>query len=232
MIILYQFEPCLGVRNPSPFCLKLETYLRMADLPYEVAEGADVRKAPKKKLPYIQDGDRTVADSGLIIDYLKQTYGDQLDQHLSPQEQSIALAFRRLMEENLYWASFYSRWAEADNWAVIRQVYFSELPPILRKIVPAMVRRDALRNLYGHGMGRHSRDEIYEIGQNDIRAISDFLCDKPFLMGEHPSSLDATGYGFLANLLRLTLPSVLSDFAHQFKNLENYCDRVEARFWN
>ncbi|MBE9077809.1 glutathione S-transferase family protein [Romeria aff. gracilis LEGE 07310] len=231
MITLYQFEPALGVRNPSPFCLKLETYLRMAELPYEVAEEADVRKAPKKKLPYIHDGDRTVADSGFILDYLKRTYGDRLDQHLSPQEQSVSLAFCRLMEEHLYWATLYSRWAEADNWAVIRQVYFSELPPILRKIVPAMVRRDVLRNLYGHGMGRHSRAEIYEMGQNDIKAISDFLADKPFLMGEQPTSLDATGYGFLANLFRLTLPSVLSDFARQFENLENYCDRMEARFW-
>ena len=44
----------------------------MVGLPYEVASGADVRKAPKKKLPYIQDGDRTIADSTFVIDYLKR----------------------------------------------------------------------------------------------------------------------------------------------------------------
>lgn len=232
MITLYQFEPGLGVRNPSPFCLKLETYLRMAQLPYEVASNADVTKAPKKKLPYIQDGNTTIADSSFVIDYLKQTYGNPLDQPLSPSEQGISLAFRRLMEENLYGAIVYSRWAEDDNWAVIRKLYFSDLPPILRSIVPGIVRKDALKNLYGHGIGRHSREEIYGIGKRDIKALSDFLSAKPFLMGENPTSLDATGYGFVANLLRVELPSVLSDYARQFENLKEYCDRMEARFWS
>lgn len=231
MITLYQFQPCLGVRNPSPFCLKLETYLRMVELPYETPADADVRKAPKKKLPYVKDGNVTVADSSFVIAYLKQKYGDPLDQHLSLPEQGILLAFQRLMEENLYWAVLYSRWAEDDSWAVLRKAYFSDLPPVLRAVVPGLVRKDTLRQLYGHGMGRHSREEIYEIGKRDIKALSDFLSDKPFLMGENPTSLDATGYGFLANQLRMELPSVLADYTGQFENLKDYCDRMEARFW-
>ena len=97
--------------------------------------------------------------------------------------------------------------------------------------MPGLVRRDVLRKLYGQGMGRHSRDEIYAIGKRDIKAISDFLRDKPFLMGGQPTSLDAAGYGFLANLIEIELPSELSDYAHQFDNLRNYCDRMEAKFW-
>uniref|UniRef100_A0A8C1KC37 Failed axon connections homolog, metaxin like GST domain containing a n=1 Tax=Cyprinus carpio TaxID=7962 RepID=A0A8C1KC37_CYPCA len=38
-IILHQFaRPKTGVPSLSPFCLKIETYLRMADLPYQVSE--------------------------------------------------------------------------------------------------------------------------------------------------------------------------------------------------
>lgn len=231
MITLYQFEPCLGVRNPSPFCLKLETYLRMVNLPYEVAPNVDVRKAPKKKLPYIQDGDHVVSDSGFIVEYLKQTYGDPLDQALSPSEKAVSLAFRRLIEENLYWVALYSRWAEDENWATIRQLYFSNLPPIVRSIVPGLVRKDLLQQLHGHGMGRHSRDEIYDIGKQDTKALSDFLSNKPFFLGEQPTSLDATGYGFLANLCRVELPSIISDYTRQFANLMAYCDRMEESFW-
>lgn len=231
MITLYQFQPALGTHNPSPFCLKLETYLRMANLPYEVADHADVRKAPKKKLPYIMDGDRTIADSSFIVDYLKQTYGDPLDQDLSLPEQGISLAFRRLMEENLYWVALYSRWAEDENWNVIREVFFSDLPPVLRAVVPTLVRRDTMKKLDSQGMGRHSREEIYEIGKKDVKALSDFLGGKPFLLGDRPTSLDATGYGFLANLFRVELPSVLADYARQFDNLSEYCDRMENQFW-
>lgn len=36
-IILHQFSrPRTGAPSLSPFCLKLETYLRMVDLPYQV----------------------------------------------------------------------------------------------------------------------------------------------------------------------------------------------------
>ena len=36
-IILHQFSrPKTGVPSLSPFCLKIETYLRMLDLPYQV----------------------------------------------------------------------------------------------------------------------------------------------------------------------------------------------------
>jgi glutathione S-transferase len=232
VITLYQFQPGLGVRNPSPFCLKLETYLRMVNLPYEVASNADVRKAPKKKLPYIQDGNTTIADSGFVIDYLKQTYGDPLDHSLSPSDQAISLAFRRLIEENLYWAVVYSRWIEADSWAVVRKAYFSDLPPIVRSVVPEIVRRDVVKNLDGHGIGRHSREEIYDIGKRDIEALSDFLGTKPFLMGENPTSLDAIGYAIIVNLLHIELPSVLSERAKQFDNLKGYGDRMKDKFWH
>jgi len=40
MIKLYQFHPAWGLPNPSPFCMKVETYLRMAGLPYEGVNGA------------------------------------------------------------------------------------------------------------------------------------------------------------------------------------------------
>ena len=36
MIQLYQFEPAFGLPNASPFCMKVETWLRMAALPFEV----------------------------------------------------------------------------------------------------------------------------------------------------------------------------------------------------
>ena len=43
MITLYQFPSRGNLPNPSPFCMKLETYLRMAGLIYETR--AVLRKA-------------------------------------------------------------------------------------------------------------------------------------------------------------------------------------------
>ena len=63
MIRLHQFPPLWGLSSASSFCLKLETYLRMAGLDYEVAVETNPGKAPKGKLPYIEDGNRYFKDN-------------------------------------------------------------------------------------------------------------------------------------------------------------------------
>jgi uncharacterized cupin superfamily protein/glutathione S-transferase len=139
MIKLYQFAPAFGLPNPSPFCMTLENYLRMAGLPFETprADLGTFRRAPKGKLPYIEDNGRLLADSAFIIDYLKATYGDKLDTGLTAQQKAISLAFRRLMEEDLYWVGIYSRWAEPAGWAHIREAFFGRLPTAMKWVVCA-----------------------------------------------------------------------------------------------
>lgn len=232
MIKLYQFKPAYGLPNASPFCMKVETYLRMAELPYECPRGADLRKAPKGKMPYIEDGSVRVADSTFIIDYLKQKYGDALDAHLSMRERALALAIQRLIEENLYWPAVYTRWIEDAGFAKTREVFFGGMPAPLRAIVPHVARRAIRAELHGHGIGRHSREEIYAIGCRDIAALAHLLGDQPFFMGERPTSLDATAYAFLANLLWVPLASPLLDEGKKHANLEAYCQRMKARYFS
>jgi glutathione S-transferase len=231
MITLFQFAPSFGLPNASPFCMKLETYLRMVELPYKIVEQADLSKAPKGKMPFIQDNDRTIADSNLIIDYLKATYGDPLDAHLTPVEQAIALAMQRLIEENLYWALVYSRWEEATNWPLLKTVYFESLPPVIKQLVPGIARKETRKNLKGHGMGRHQAEEIYTIGKKDLTALATFLGDKPFFMGDRPTSLDACAHASLKNVLCPQLPSPLLDHARQFPQFVSFCQRMDDRYY-
>ena len=231
MIKLYQFKPAFGLPNASPFCMKVETYLRMAGLPYECVNGADLRKAPKGKLPYIEDGGRRIGDSGFIIDYLVQTYGDKLDEYLNQNQRAQALAIRRMIEENLYWAAIYTRWIEDAGFAFTRAAFFDEMPPLLKQLVPHLARRAMRREMLGHGMGRHSRDDIYAIGCRDITALSRLLGGQRYFMGEQPSSLDATTYAFIANVLWVPVASPLLDEAKKHPNLEAYCQRMKTRYF-
>ena len=232
MIKLYQFPPAFGLPNASPFCMKLETYLRMAGLPFErVNSSGAVMKAPKRKLPYIDDGGTIVADTSFIIDYLKGRYGDPLDAKLSPPERAVATAFQRLIEENLYWAVVQTRWADDTGWAKTREAFFGAMPMPLRWFVPALARRGLLAEMRGQGMGRHSVAEIHAIGCRDVTAIADFLADKPFMLGEQPSSLDATANAFLANLLWAPVDSPIQRCARERATLEAYCQRMKARYY-
>ena len=45
-IKLFQFPRMFGIPNLSPFCCKLETWLRIAGISYEIVETPDPRKGP------------------------------------------------------------------------------------------------------------------------------------------------------------------------------------------
>jgi glutathione S-transferase len=232
MIKLYQFAPAFGLPNTSSFCLKLETYLRMAEIPFESVYSIEMSKAPKGKMPYIIDGDRKIGDSNFIIEYLQQTYGDRLDTHLTASDRAISLAMRRLIEENLYWVMVHNRWIDPKNWEITKEVFFKEFPPILKAIVPSLARKDMQKQLQGHGMGKHSSEEIYAIGIADLLALSDFLSNKQFFFGDRPTALDAAAYGILANILGTPFDSPLKEKAQQLNNIVAYRDRVRDRYYS
>ena len=72
MIKLYQLERTWGIPNLSHFCVKLETYLRMTKQPYEVIPTLPL-KAPRGKVPYIEDNGQLYSDTRIILNYLKKT---------------------------------------------------------------------------------------------------------------------------------------------------------------
>lgn len=80
-------------------------------------------------------------------------------------------------------------------------------------------------------MGRHSEEEVFELGKTDLTARSDFLADKPFFMCEQPTTLDATAFGFLVNVLGCPMESPLKAHAKQLKNLWAFCERMKGRFF-
>lgn len=232
MIILFQFPNAWQLPNPSPFCTKLETYLRMTHQPYTIKNMVNVRKAPQGKLPFIKDQEKIISDSSTIIDYLKATYGDTLDQHLTPVQSAEALSIKRMIEEHLYWVIVYSRWLDDKNWSAINKTFFSKLPPIVKTIIPYLVRHKVRRDLSGQGLGRHTEAEIYALGIQDLNALSILLNDQAYFLGSKPSSLDASAFSFLLAILKTPLHSPLKAHMLTLTNLVDYCNRMWDQYYS
>ena len=49
MLELLQFPPAFGLMNPSPFCMKVEVFLRLGKLPFRCVNNASPVRAPKGK---------------------------------------------------------------------------------------------------------------------------------------------------------------------------------------
>lgn len=223
--------PIHGLPSLTPFGVKVETYLRMAGLPYRTAPG-DPRKNPKRKIPYIVDDGQFVSDSSDIVDHLKARHGDPLDGDLTAAQRAIAHATRRMVEEHLYWVGTYSRWIEDTGFAQIRGYFTQLLPPVIGPVLLSRVIRGQVRKaLYAQGLGRHSRDDVYRRGGEDIAALSQLLGDHDYFLGAQPTSIDATVFAFTSAILILSADGPLRQHMASHANLVAYNDRMFGRYF-
>jgi len=233
MISLYKFGPLKTVSDASGFCVKVEAYLKMAELPYETRSGIQyLRRSPKGKLPFIKDEGEVIADSAFILKHLEKKNKAILDGPLSDEQKAISHAFVRMLDENLYWTVVYSRWALDHNWLIMKDMFFGSLPFILKPIVPGIARKGVIKGLKGHGIGRHSEAEITEICACDLQALSDFLGDKEYFFGDQPSCLDAAAFGHLAQMILVDdFTGPVFDKAKSYKNLVDYTNRISKKYF-
>jgi glutathione S-transferase len=213
--------------NVSPFTLKLETWLKLSGIDYQVVNLRTPGQAPKGKLPFIEDEDgKRIGDSTLIIDHLKRTRKIDPDHELTERQRAEAISLQRLFENHFYFVGLFSRWIDPIGWASVKPAFFGSLPPGVRDLVAGLVRRQMRRDLKGQGMGRHSQEEIYAMGRADLRTIAVHLGNRSYFFGDGPTTIDAIAYGFLANVYFIPIETELKRIALEFDNLRLYSERL------
>ena len=100
-VLLHQVSPTALSVSGSPFCLKLETFLRMTKIPYENEYGMKFSK--KGKVPWIEFNGQEIADSNFCIRFLMKEFRVDLDTHLNWTDRAIGHSIRTMLEENFYW---------------------------------------------------------------------------------------------------------------------------------
>src|ERR1700761_2760190 len=169
MLTFYGFGPAFGLPDPSPFVMKSEVHLKMAGVPYNFQRSAP-QSAPKGKNPYIQVGAHRVGDSTFIRAHIEKTTGFDFDKGLYTVQRSIAWAFERMLEDHLYFALIQMRWLDDENWQKGPIHFFDGAPDGVAEATREKVRE----KLVHHGIGRHSVDEIAELGGRSLDALSAF----------------------------------------------------------
>ena len=219
-----------GLPSLSPFCAKLECYLRMADIAYKPASFGR-GESPKGKMPYVKIGGRILGDSQLIIEELERRLAAEgkrpLDQGLSPRDAAIGRMVRRTLEEATYFIAMYSRWKTDDGYAIQRAEFKKWVPGI---IIP-IIRRDITKKLHHQGTGRHTLEEVSAMGIGDWSAVSEILGDRPFLLGDQTRTVDATVFAFLEGTLGYPLDTPIKKHVAGLANLVAYRQRIREHWW-
>ncbi|MGE4062161.1 MAG: glutathione S-transferase family protein [Rhodospirillaceae bacterium] len=228
MIALYQFPRQGGLPNPSPFCMKLETYLRMAGLAYETR--TILRPGSRTgKCPYIVVDGETLTDSTLIINELERRYGHPVDGKLTLAQRGESLAFQRLLDEHLYWVAVYGRWVAQP--AALRRKFLEGLgiPAPISGIAALVGKRRYEKVLKAQGLGRHPPEVIWQFGISDLQAMAHWLGNRPFAFGDSATVLDAALYSYVGNIVASDWENPLKSAALKHRNLVDHFTRMLAR---
>jgi glutathione S-transferase len=230
-VVLYQAPRLWGLPNPSPFCVKVELWLRLAGVPYTSRVGLPVR-APRGKVPWIEHEGQQIADSEEILRYLEGAFGDPLGEaSRGPEERGRARLVRRTLEEGTYFLALYDRWVDDRHWPTTKAGFFERLPWPMRDILAYWVRRGARSRCDGQGVSRYSDAQRAEMAAADWAAVSAALGDGPYLLGDRASAADCTLYGFACQAMWAPYDTAMARSVRADPRLVAYAERIRNRAW-
>jgi hypothetical protein len=100
MIKLYQFAPAFGLPNASPFCMKVENYLRMTGNTQWSSPQRECVQGSERH-PYIEDNANSLLTQPLLLNTSRRLTA-MVDLGERGAEGNRA-HLQRLLEENSYW---------------------------------------------------------------------------------------------------------------------------------
>ncbi len=230
-LVLYQFPHGRRIANLSPFCLKVETFLRMADIPYTIKPTLNVSKGPTHKLPYIDYEGQKMGDSSQIIQNLVQRHQITWDEQLSVQERAVSLSVQRMLEESTYFAMVWTRWIDPNVSPHWFKLIGSSIPRLLRKFVLRRLQKKVFRQLYEQGTGRLKPELIDLKAKGELDALATLFGEGPYFFKDRMTSIDACIYAFCAEIYTLPHEASLRAHLYEKENLIKFIKRMHEKYY-
>ena len=168
------------------------------------------------------------------MDYLADKFALDTNPGLSDIDKAVSKSMRFMLEQDLYWVLVCDRYvynsgqfmvdymqSVTGSKAVDRMIYGLFSPLVMKKMAVAQ------------GMARHSRPEVEKMGIDDLGALSTFLGDKKFVMGDQPTELDCAVFGFMC-MFFFCAPKdnvYVKKIEKELNNLRQHTDRMIEMYW-
>jgi glutathione S-transferase len=198
---LYEFSLC-------PFCNKVRAGLEIKGIPFdsvEVSPRSKVELPPlpdgtPKKVPVLQNGDDTVADSTTILQYLDEHFPEGV--RLRPDDPEL----RKRADEIEEWVDsqfiealptvIYGTWGEAVRAAriVARNSKLGGGEKFLVQLAGALVMKRVAKRI----LDRNQRPNAHAWVRDNTGQFAAWLGDKPFVLGDAPTLADVAMHGAIA----------------------------------
>merc|ERR1712117_77195 len=240
MVYLFQYTRSPQIPSISPFCLKLESWLKLHGVKYQNVDHKCKFRSKKGMLPFIEMNGEEIADSNIIIDTLSKKFEKEMPAQLTQDQKNVQHAMIAMVENHLHWTVVYWKSKDVDN---ILKGYKLNLQSAIGSKAPASLLnfyfkytfcRKGMKKVRSNGMGVHTAEEIENFGKKDLQTLSEMLGDKEFFFGEEPAMLDLVVFSHVAQLAMVDKEYAcpLRDYLESdCNNLVGLVNRMKDRCW-
>eukprot|EP00096_Caligus_rogercresseyi_P011969 TRINITY_DN4873_c0_g1_i1.p1 TRINITY_DN4873_c0_g1~~TRINITY_DN4873_c0_g1_i1.p1 ORF type:complete len:401 (+),score=207.61 TRINITY_DN4873_c0_g1_i1:138-1340(+) len=240
-VYLYQFNRSMNVPSISPYCFKVESWLKLNNIKYENVDHKSKLRSRKGLLPFVELNGEEISDSDIIIKTLGKKFEKDLDEGLTQEQKNVQHAMLTMVDNHLLWLVSQWRTRHMDHLVKGYKMNLQSLSgfkfpnPLISFYLKHTYIRKAIRKVKATGLGEYSNEELDTMGKNDLKVLSDLLGEKQFFFGDEPHSLDLNAFVQLAMLLCVEKEVVecpLRDYLEaECTNLVGLFNRMKDRAW-
>lgn len=239
VVYLYQFPRTATGPMFSPFCLKVETWLRITDTKFENVDHRMKFKSKKGKLPFVEFNGGEIADSTIIIKELSKCFEKDLDASLTSEQRTLSHALCIMLDHHTGWVFrwwIYNHPGDCLKSFKVNGQHMlnSKMPTALLNFIIKMKMKGQRKAALAHGLGVHSPEVIFEFGKKDLTNLHDLLGDKDFFFGDEPTLLDVVAFSHLVPILGVTCGKFLfkTFVEEECPRLVQLVERIKERYWD
>jgi glutathione S-transferase len=139
-----------------------------------------------------------------------------------------------MMNESFYWYLIQTRYRRDEDFELYDpfwSIFLSFVSPEERAAPVRAFRENILNEFFYAGRGRHPAKDVEHMAFKEHDAVAAQLGDKPYMMGDQPTSVDASIYSFLLHAMRVPFESAIKDYGNSTPTLVAYLDRMFNRYY-
>ncbi|CAI4230281.1 unnamed protein product [Auanema sp. JU1783] len=229
VVYLYQFPRPAVLPNFSPFCLKVETFLRVHNLKHEVI-GNYFQRSQNGLLPFVELNGKQVADSQIILWYLQKHF--EISHGVNTAEElAVVRTVDRMVSAHTNVLLQHDAVVQNAKTMLSRPVSGLMLPAFVTNYLAKGFSAKAKRRVNGV-LGNLSRDDRRESLKQDIAALDAILGDKKFLFGDRMTIADCSTFAHVGIASSLPYRQHITDLLEDdFPRLRNYIQRIRTHYF-
>lgn len=240
VVYLYQFNRTPQVPSISPYCLKVETWIKLNGIKYENVDHKGKLRSKRGQLPFIELNGEEVNDSDAIIAALSKKFEKDIDEGLSQEQKNVQFAMVKMVENHLQWTIMYWKTSHIDNMVKgykinLQNLTGSKIPNgLLAFAFKHTMLRKGMKKAKAAGMAGYTDEEVEAMGKSDLTVLSEMLGEKQFFFGDEPHTLDLIAFVQLAGVLTIAedIKCPLRDHVtSNAPNLLGLYNRMKDRAW-